>query len=53
LGILAIRQLADENLSWYASASWRKPFSFLPLFFWEKKNGVVSFSERKTSAVFY
>jgi len=27
-----------------------QPFSFLPLFFWEKKNGVVSFSERKISA---
>jgi len=30
-----------------------RPFSFLPLFFWEKKNGVVSFSERKISAAIY
>jgi len=37
-------------LSWYAAV---QPFSFLPLFFWEKKNGAMSFSERKISAVFY
>ncbi|MDO8241294.1 MAG: hypothetical protein Q7T51_04935, partial [Candidatus Moranbacteria bacterium] len=27
-----------ENLSWYVAV---RPFSFLPLFFWEKKNGVL------------
>jgi len=33
-----------ENLSWYAAV---RPFSFLPFFFWEKKNGAVKFSVRK------
>jgi len=31
-------------LSWYAAV---QPFSFLPLFFWEKKNGVMGFSAKK------
>jgi hypothetical protein len=38
-----------ENLFWYAVM---RPFSFLPFFFWEKKNGALHLAERKSKAIF-